>query len=428
MDWFSVLLDVFTLAGLSVGHIVFAARITGKEWKVWQIIIYFFVLCVVQVISVALKFPEIICICEETAALYVISRKVFGNCSSVSLVSSILAVYVTQLSFGIMNSAESILLPPFLGGTALYLLLILATALTFGISAFFYVFIVKVLSLKEGGSYIWILMLSGLFFSAAELYIMQNSYTFVKVGPYDPGKHIMLLLLQILGLCALFCTLYAYRRACSELKTKAELASLSQAAQAQRTYIAQVQIRYGETRAFRHDIKNHLSVLGNLLNTGQIAEAEEYLEKLKNKTAELSFPYQTGNPVVDVLMGEKMELAGLKGIDTEVSVILPKTCGIDDFDLCVIFANALDNALEACADAGDAQKVISVKGERQGDYYMLEFGNTCGEGTSVETGIGLSNIKAVAEKYHGAMITEMENRRFRLNVLLNLSGDQICRN
>ena len=71
MDWFSVLLDVFTLAGLSVGHIVFAARITGKEWKGWQIIIYFFVLCVVQVISVALKFPEIICICEEIAALYV---------------------------------------------------------------------------------------------------------------------------------------------------------------------------------------------------------------------------------------------------------------------------------------------------------------------------------------------------------------------
>ena len=37
------------------------------------------------------------------------------------------------------------------------------------------------------------------------------------------------------------------------------------------------------------------------------------------------------------------------------------------------------------------------------------------------TGTGLSNIKAVTEKYHGVMLTEKIERRFSLNVLLNLS-------
>ena len=60
----------------------------------------------------------------------------------------------------------------------------------------------------------------------------------------------------------------------------------------------------------------------------------------------LSFPYQTGNPVVDILLGEKLGLA--KDLAAEVSLVLPKPCGIDNFDLCVLFANALDNAITAC--------------------------------------------------------------------------------
>ena len=51
---------------------------------------------------------------------------------------------------------------------------------------------------------------------------------------------------------------------------------------------------------------------------------------------------------------------------------------------------------------------------------MLEFDNSCAAGTDGVAGIGLSNVKAVTEKYHGAMLTEYENQRFRLNVLLKL--------
>lgn len=421
MDWFSFWLVVLTLAGLSVVHIAFITRITKKEWKPWKIIVYFFMLCLLQRTSAILKLFDFIPICGEILALYVISRWAFGNRPSVSWAASILAVYVTQLSFGIMNALEILLLIPSIRGFLLYLLIILATVITFVMSGFCYAFILKFLSLEEEGPYIFILLLSSLFFCAAELYIMQNSY---HVSLDETGKHLLLLVLQVMGLCALCSTLYAYGRACSELKTKGELAALAQAAQAQKTYIAEAQMRYGKTQAFRHDIKNHLAVLGNLLNTGQTGEAKDYLEKLESKTAELSFPYQTGNPIVDVLLGEKMELARIAGIETEVSVFLPKICGIDDFDLCVIFANALDNALEACLALRDGRKRITVRGERQGDYYMLEFDNTCAEGTSVAVGIGLSNVKAVAEKYHGAMLTERESCGFRLNVLLNLSGDE----
>ena len=128
--------------------------------------------------------------------------------------------------------------------------------------------------------------------------------------------------------------------------------------------------------------------------------------------------YQTGNPVVDILLGEKLGLA--KEIAAEVSLILPKPCGIDDFDLCVLFANALDNAITACR-ADDGARAIRVAGKRQGDFYMLTFENTCAGEPLPPAGTGLSNIQAVAEKYHGAVLTEKNGQRFSLNVLLNIS-------
>ncbi len=123
----------------------------------------------------------------------------------------------------------------------------------------------------------------------------------------------------------------------------------------------------------------------------------------------MSFPYQTGNPVVDILLREKLGLA--KEIAAEVSLVLPKSCGIDDFDLCVLFANALDNAIAACR-SNDGAKVVRVSGKQQGDFYMLAFENTCSDELLPPTGTGLSNIKAVAEKYHGAVLAEKTEDSF----------------
>lgn len=179
-------------------------------------------------------------------------------------------------------------------------------------------------------------------------------------------------------------------------------------------------MRYEQTRAFRHDIRNHLSVLNGLLMNGNLDESKTYLQKLDVASEMLSFPYRTGNSVVDILLGEKLAVAKMSGVTVEVALILPSPCGIDDFDLCVIFANALDNAIHECQAMGGT-KNIRISGERQGDFYMLIFENTCSDQPLAPAGTGLSNIKSVAEKYHGAILTEKANRRFSLNVLLNIS-------
>ena len=121
---------------------------------------------------------------------------------------------------------------------------------------------------------------------------------------------------------------------------------------------------------------------------------------------------------MDILLDEKLEVA--RGIEAEVSLVLHRLCGMDDFDLCVIFANALDNAIQACQSGGGTPS-IRITGKRQGDFYMLTFENTCSDGPLPPAGTGLSNIRAAAEKYRGAVLTEKADGRFSLNVLLNIS-------
>ena len=422
MDFFALFLDGICLLGQGVMHIIFVSRLTGKKQKPLCFAVYILLLTALQLVSVRLSLSGTLSIAACVLELYAVSRFGMGNQPSVSWLAAVLAFYVSQLSLGIINSVEAALFPRFIGSPLLYLLLLAAQVLFFTLCTGCYYAVLKLLAWTEDSQtpYIGLLLFPGLFFFASELYILETAYSFFApiVSLEEVGKHSTLLLLQVMGSAALLCTLYAYRHLCQSFRVQAELQSLTQAAHTQKVYITEAQARYEQTQSFRHDIKNHLSVLDGLLRSGKLEEGREYLKKLEAVSESLSFPYQTGNPVVDILLGEKLGLA--KEIGSEVSLVLPKPCGIDDFDLCVLFANALDNAIAACR-AHDGAKAIRISGKQQGDFYMLTFENTCSDAPLPPAGTGLSNIKAVAEKYHGALLTEKNGQRFYLSVLLNAS-------
>ena len=424
MDYFSLCLNGLCLVGQACMHMIFVSRLTEKKPKIWYFAAYIFLLCGIEFLSARFSIAGILPISMEIIVLYGMSRFILGNLRPVSCVAAFFAVYISQLSFGIINSLEAIIFPDMIGRPLLYLLLALATLIAFVICICCYAAALKLMPLVGDSQmpFIGVLLFPGLFFLAAELYILHTSYSVLTETalPERMGTHGALLLLQVLGLAALLCTLYAYRQICHGFQVQADLQSLTQAAQAQKVYIAEAQMRYERTKAFRHDIKNHLSVLDGLLSNGKLNESRAYLEKLETASASLSFPHQTGNPVVDILLEEKLGLAKTNGITADISLLLPKPCGIDDFDLCVIFANALDNAINACQYI-EGTRSIHIRGERQGDFYMLVFENTCSDKPLPPTGTGLSNIKAVAEKYHGAMLIEKTGQQFSLNVLLNIS-------
>jgi len=158
-------------------------------------------------------------------------------------------------------------------------------------------------------------------------------------------------------------------------------------------YVEEAKIRYEKTKSFRHDVKN--------------------------LTADMSFPVSTNNHVLDILIGNKLGIAKNNQIVVQCSFIASYPCGIADIDFCIIFSNALDNAISACNRMNhDEQKYIHVTGKVQGDFLLIEISNSYSGRGSLRSGTGLANIKAVAEKYHGAMEVRTDGEKFTLSVLL----------
>ena len=136
----------------------------------------------------------------------------------------------------------------------------------------------------------------------------------------------------------------------------------------------------------------------------------------------MSFPCSTNNPVVDILVGNKLGIAKSMGIDVGCSLLLPYPCSIKDIDICIVLSNALDNAIHAVKslDVG-TEKYIRVSGRIQGDFLMMEIENSFQGKGVFKKGSGLLNINAVAEKYGGAMSIETRGKVFVLHVLLIIS-------
>ena len=418
MDWFTICLNGFSLAAQSLLYMAFLCRLTGRRGWARQFALCLLLLSGIEAVFSAAGWGAPAAMAAALAALYAMSRLALGNRPIPSCMAALLAVYVFQMAAGMVNSVEAVFFPYVSKGLPLYALVVLAVLASIALCALCYGLVLRLLPPGEDQPALELLPLPGLFFLAAEVYILETAYSRVSLSPEPLGRHMALLALQTLGLAALLCTLYVCRRACRGVRAQAELDSLAQSVQAQKIYVEEARTRYEKTKSFRHDLQNHLSVLDGLLRDGRTAEARDYLRKLESAASELSPPCRTGNPAVDALLGEKLTLARDRGIDAEAAVRLPE--GVDGFDLCVIFANALDNALAACGAVGEGA-FLRVRDRRQGELYCLTFENSCLPGTDVRPGTGLANVRAAAEKYRGAAAFRREDGRFRLDVLLNIS-------
>lgn len=207
--------------------------------------------------------------------------------------------------------------------------------------------------------------------------------------------------------------------------------------QAQVAVYQMLQGQYSQAERLRHDLKNHMLALRGLWVEQAWEKLGDYLMKMENGAQLGTNEETTGNRAVDAILQQKRKLAEDRGIDWECDVRIPKDCQINEFDLCILFGNILDNAVEACRRlqreaAGQRVKpFIRVQACTVKKCFLLEARNSmdAGEKLSGETsekenrqghGIGLLNVGDVVRGYDGAMNTEIGGGVFGISVLLPL--------
>ncbi len=185
-------------------------------------------------------------------------------------------------------------------------------------------------------------------------------------------------------------------------------------------------------RSFRHDYKNHIIVINSLFEQGDTAGAKEYFEKLKSDTVSSVNAFSTGNSVVNSLLNvKKADAAGCNAV-IDFSGMVPEK-GIDAGDMCICVGNLIDNAVEACRKLPyEEKKLISVSGSVRKNTMILTVKNPAGNikfkknGDSFGTtkkdvkahGIGLKNVKSVAQKYSGELLLSLDSGVFTAELML----------
>ena len=356
-----------------------------------------------------------------------------------SLLYAALAMEIMLLCSGIVNSLMSLpypWLPAFFHETDNIAAMLVSEAASLVLTGFCYYMVYRYFSRDDldpvdapentmGMQQMVLIFIPILMIFIMSNYINAIEYDFqfeisVDKGPAEHFfSHGQMLSMYFLGLASLFCILFSYKKLQQSFRLGTEISLLEQQEHSLNQYVEEAKTRYDETKSLRHDIRNHIAVVKKLLQNGKLEEAITYMEDLDDMAEKMSFPCSTNNPVVDILVGNKLGIAKSMGIDVDCSLLLPYPCGIRDIDICIVLSNALDNAIHAVKslDAG-MEKYIRVSGRIQGDFLMMEIQNSFHGKSAFKKGTGLSNVKKVAEKYGGAMSIETQEHVFVLHVLL----------
>ncbi len=194
----------------------------------------------------------------------------------------------------------------------------------------------------------------------------------------------------------------------------------------------EVQAMYQQMRIWRHDYKNHLQVMKAHLDMGEYQELNDYIMRLDQELGSVREVIDTGNRVLDASLNSMIAVAKAKQVEVNVKVVLPPELSMEEYDLCVLLGNLLDNAVEGCESQAEGEKRFlriyvgvlkeqfyisvtnshAVRIRKEGERYR----STKASGR----GLGMMSIDHVVAKYHGHINRQSDDGIFATEVLLPL--------
>ena len=188
-----------------------------------------------------------------------------------------------------------------------------------------------------------------------------------------------------------------------------------------------ITVAQAQTRKLKHDLSNHIISIKSYVEDGKKDECLKYLDSLTDYANINSDIIDTGNSVIDAIFTAKRNLARERSIDFSADIQIPENLKINSSDCCVIFGNALDNAIEAC-DKVQGDKYIKVSLIYQNGSLMCKIANSMSEAKNpllkttkadkINHGIGLKNIRETLNKYSNMLRVEQNAGEFVLSFII----------
>lgn len=196
-----------------------------------------------------------------------------------------------------------------------------------------------------------------------------------------------------------------------------------------------------DTKKFRHDIRNHISMLNMLFNENKIDDCKDYLKDLTNHYENIhNIAVTINNCIADAILNKYYYEAMNYNITLNVSGRFPAECNLSAYDICTIFSNLLENALKAVISCNG--KTISIgcrynetdiflSFENDSDYIKLDSNGMphTSKADISQHGFGLKNVQQCVLQNNGHMYIQSEGKCFKVMLSLNRGiNNENCNN
>ena len=195
-------------------------------------------------------------------------------------------------------------------------------------------------------------------------------------------------------------------------------------------YISNANAEFEVIRKIRHDFRNNISAVYQLVEDDKKSEALEYMEAYITRLSEKESFIKTNNSVVNAVINSKLSAAKSYGINI-VCICISDFTGIADLDLCSLLSNVLDNAVSACKSCLSESKRIYINISADEFKYDFCVKNTIpasilkynpmlltDNNDKKEHGFGVKIIRSIADKYDGKVDFYEESDEFCCRIIL----------
>lgn len=229
--------------------------------------------------------------------------------------------------------------------------------------------------------------------------------------------------------------LYAHQEQRREVQLKMELESIQNVLHRQYEQYQLSKENIDLLNRKYHDLKHQIAIIRAERDRDK---QSDYLAELETSIRFFEYQFNTGNNVLDTVLISK----GLICNENNITLNCVADGKLIDFisvmDICTIFGNALDNAIESVLQLDDSKKrLIHLALYAQNNFAIIRFENyfenkiRLEEGLPVTTksdrsyhGFGLKSIRYAVENYGGSLTINSDNDWFILRILIPIPTDK----
>ena len=181
-------------------------------------------------------------------------------------------------------------------------------------------------------------------------------------------------------------------------------------------------------RVQRHDLRHQLQTAAELLSRGDRESALNFLDTARKRLDERREIHWCRSPVLDAVFSSYFAQAQGQGVLVEAKISLPEQLPVDEGELAIVLANALENAIHANLLLPTKQRKIRCRMVGTPGV-MLELSNPCTDDVIFDSnglpiaqrkghGLGVQSVSAFCHKNGAVCQFDLTDGWFRLRLIL----------